>query len=145
MQLKNMTVDISIPVGLNRSPEAERVQAHGEARKHPRLHGGEITRFLSQLKQQERDVEEKRQHTLRQLERLKKDIQRSIKQDREARMHLLQHLSSHIIQLVPANDSYAPTQDGKLEDVLSVTSGTSSSSNSLTQHSQFINIPRPHL
>jgi hypothetical protein len=106
---------------------------------------GEIMKFISKLKEQEREVEERRQNTLRQLERLKYDIQRSIKEDREERLHLIQNMGGHILPYSQASSQRQHREDDKLDDVMSITSGTSFSSNSLAQQSKFIGLQRPHL
>ncbi len=111
--------------------------------------GSGIMEFLTKLKSQEKEVEQKRKDTLRQLEKIKLEIQKSIREDRQERMHVMQNIDGHhpSPSYVPRRQQQQPPQPAQVPagadyDLMSVTSGTSFSSNSLAQNSQFVAIHR---
>jgi len=115
-----------------------------EPQKKPELNKSQngIEDFLSKLKFQEKEVEQKRMNTLRQLEKIKQEIQKSIKEDREERQIIAQEIGGHYMKNSYMKGQAMPTQlrDNRLFDVMSITSGTEFSQSSLVTNTQFVGI-----
>ena len=105
-----------------------------------------IDEFLAKFKRQEKEAAQKRQETLKQLEKIKKEIQQSIKEDREERLQMAHDIGHRIVsrsvpQKKPFNLLVVPEtveRNNHVHDLMSITSGTSFSSNSLVQNSHFV-------